>query len=345
MLLFLRQSNILDDFKHNENYTVIKIKEDYKVVNLFYKLEEEIIDYKGKYLLKIKFKRFGNYFYLTSTNKNFLFDIKKLAIYYSKGKDLYQVQFKKNASDNNKSLKESLIESFNKEEIFKLWDNIFYHCKERTNDYYNYWIGDIESSIAFLNQYLIEEGILKDTIMLAHYSILSERNGPFPEKEETLNYRHLKYICGDNALLGLNQLIQKEDILDNKTIRVIQTILKFMPMNEIFGNVDYNIHTKSFSTKIINDNLECRNLLYLLIAREFICNYFNIKNELNFPEISVKELSDLLNLLYGYIPTNGWHEMFYYENSTAYLYSKVLDIIGDKEKAQKIILNSKSSKR
>lgn len=300
---------------------------------------------KGNIFLKIRFKRFGNYFYLTSINKDFLFDIKKLAIYYSKAKDLYHIQFKKNTSSSNKSLREELIEAFNKEEIFKLWDNLFYHCKEQKTDYYNYWIGDIESSIAILNQYLIEEGILKDAIMFAHYSILFEENGPFPEKEKTLNYRHLKYICGDYALLGLNQLLQKEDIFNNKTIRVIQNILKFMPMNEIFGNIDYNIYSKTFSTKIMNDNLECRNLLYLLIAREFICNYFNIKDELNFPEISVKELSDLLNLLYGYIPTNGWHELVYYENSTAYLYSKVLDIIGDKEKAEQIMLNGKSSKR
>lgn len=77
-------------------------------MGIFFKTERQIVEYNGNYLLTMKFKRFGNSFYMESTSREFLYNLSDFATYYV---------------ENIKKLKNINFENLYKITIGKNWKN------------------------------------------------------------------------------------------------------------------------------------------------------------------------------------------------------------------------------
>jgi len=123
-------------------------------------------------------------------------------------------------------------------------------------------------------------------------------------------------------------------------ISKIVEILKNKTIDEIYGDLEsysddivedydepYNItYIVIHQIEILGKRFECVNLMYLLIARDYVYRFYsNNEDKLNFPELSTLELSNILEM---YLP-----KIQAYNKLTLYIYQDVMKLTNNNEKS------------
>ncbi|MEA2016816.1 MAG: hypothetical protein U9N59_00080 [Campylobacterota bacterium] len=331
-------------------------------MGLFWKYESNIIKYGGQYSLELKFKRFGDYFSYASKDSSFLRALNSLALEYFKASKEYlnKVDINVHRGRLHDTYAEAMRYKGNpKNSLYHAWDSVLSFAteeiKEDTSHYYccnyRYWIGDLNTALYLLDDYLYREGVIDDNLMYWHFQKINkhltdtERGYP-PRKENCMDYWHLSHLVDSKISNTLSRSISKEScsyedeyifkfvsVLENKKIEDIPgqvTLLEYTVNHD-----DYPLYGKLFNTfrvHFFTDKdiyLECENLLYVLIARDFVLRYHNgMGDSLNFPNSSIKELLEYLEL-YG-SPNDG-----HYSGKRSFdVYCQVMDMTGSEEKTK-----------
>ena len=292
-------------------------------MGFFTKFEKKIYKEGRNNILIMKFSRFGQKFYFSSKSQKFLSSFSELAKHYANSKNLYNIDMIKDKE--YEPGYSNYVEWHEKIEnrIHVLWNNLLEDTDSRTKSleyyyaynhgykhYYGYWIGDVEFAIFYLNDFMVRESILKDSIMFYHLKqIIEKRNSlknPFPKKHKTVLYQHLEFLINKNKLyFDLDMSINNDNLISQ-----IVEILNHKTIDEIYGDLEsysddivedydkpYNItYIVIHQIEILGKRFECVNLMYLLIARDYVYRFHsNNEDKLNFPELSTLELSNIVS--------------------------------------------------